>query len=206
MGSSDEMYQRGAQDAEYDELNPFYYQHYYYYRLGYNTARRQQRRRFDTVGFSGSRLAVGMGALVLVALLAGVAWWMQAAGWPVGGGVASTRVTSERVPTVAAPTVAPPTPTLLPPTAPPPPTLRAGGLAVVVNVGTAQLRARQRPGLTQPVQARIAEGAQVTLLEGPVEADGYIWWRVEGAGGSGWCAERSAEGLPWLAPVGGTTG
>jgi hypothetical protein len=41
----------------------------------------------------------------------------------------------------------------------------------------------------------------VRIREGPVEADGYTWWRIEGQSGAGWSAERSKEGVVWLQPV-----
>jgi hypothetical protein len=51
------------------------------------------------------------------------------------------------------------------------------------------------------IQARIPEGSEVTLLEGPVEADGFRWWRVESPAGSGWSAEGSPEGAVYLEPI-----
>jgi hypothetical protein len=41
---------------------------------------------------------------------------------------------------------------------------------------------------------------QVMIVDGPVVADNYTWWRVEGETGSGWSAERSQEGNLWLIP------
>ncbi|NTU86407.1 MAG: SH3 domain-containing protein, partial [Chloroflexales bacterium] len=60
------------------------------------------------------------------------------------------------------------------------------------------LRARTAPGLGAGVAARIPEGAEVTLREGPVTVDGFTWWRVEAADGAGWVAERSPEGVVFL--------
>jgi hypothetical protein len=79
--------------------------------------------------------------------------------------------------------------------------LQPGSPAQVVNVGEAPLRARRGPSINEPVQARFPAGTQLTVLEGPVEADGYIWWRVEADGASGWSAERSQEGTIWLEPL-----
>jgi hypothetical protein len=51
------------------------------------------------------------------------------------------------------------------------------------------------------VQARFPEGTQVTITEGPVEADGYTWWRIEADNVSGWSAEGDPEtGTAWLQP------
>jgi uncharacterized protein YraI len=51
------------------------------------------------------------------------------------------------------------------------------------------------------VVGRIPEGSTVTLREGPVEAEGYSWWRVEAEGVSGWVAAGSPEGVAFLEPV-----
>ncbi len=188
------MYDRGVRDAVNDELNPFYYQHYYYYRKGYDDTRRQIRRQQRR---SSAPVAMVIALLVLGAAVA-LYWW-------------SGRPTA--VPAMApVPTIPPVVPTLVPtsvPTAPPSPTVEAApvpsGLAVgarvrVVNLDGALLRARTAPGLDSPVAARIPEGREVTVLEGPIEADGYVWWRVEAAEGVGWVAERSSEGRVFLSP------
>jgi hypothetical protein len=79
--------------------------------------------------------------------------------------------------------------------------LQVGSSAQVVNVGEAALLGRTRPGTDEPDQARFPEGTQVTLIEGPVEIDGYRWWFVESDNASGWSAERSQEGTVWLEPL-----
>jgi hypothetical protein len=71
----------------------------------------------------------------------------------------------------------------------------------VVNVGDAALLGRRGPSVTEPEQARFPEGTQVTILAGPVEADGYIWWHIQDDTISGWSAESSQEGVAWLEPV-----
>jgi hypothetical protein len=57
----------------------------------------------------------------------------------------------------------------------------------------------------------LADGTEVTIDEGPVEADGFQWWRVEDR--SGWVAgdylrypEAGAAGTPTPAPVTPTPG
>lgn len=47
---------------------------------------------------------------------------------------------------------------------------------------------------------RFAENSEVTILEGPVEANDYTWWRVENELGAGWVAEGSLDGMVWLEP------
>jgi hypothetical protein len=194
MPSNSEMFERGAQDAEHDELNSFYYQHYYYYRQGYDQSRRRVR--------AGGRppLAALLGlAVLLLSLGLGGGWWLSGrAGAPAP--VETLAPTLPVMPPPVQPT-ARPSATALPTVAPTlAPTLALGGQALVTNLNGSPLRARQGPGLT-PIVARIAEGSAVTLREGPVEADGYTWWRVESASASGWVAERSPEGVVFLEPL-----
>jgi hypothetical protein len=192
--SNSEMYDRGVRDAVNDELNPFYYQHYYYYRKGYDDTRRQLRRRQRPVS---APLGIVIALLVLGAAGA-LSWWV---GRPSAPPVAPLPTSMPTVVFTPMPTIAP--------TPPPPPTvavasaptgLAAGARARVSNLGGAALRARAAPGLSSPVTGRIPEGREVTILEGPVEADGYVWWRVAAAEGAGWVAERSPEGTVFLVP------
>lgn len=76
----------------------------------------------------------------------------------------------------------------------PPLAPRVGDLARVSGTGGDALRARSGPGLSFAIVARFPEGSQVELLDGPVAADGFRWWRVRGEQGEGWCADR------WLTP------
>lgn len=187
------MYDRGVRDAVNDELNPFYYQHYYYYRKGYDDTRRQFRRRQRRVS-----IPVGTVLALLVLGIAGALYWWSAR--PSAEPVAPLATDAPPLVPTPVPTRAPtptPSPTLV---APAPAGLAPGARARVTNLGGAALRARTAPGLSSPVTARIPEGREVTVLEGPVEADGYVWWRVEAAEGAGWVAERSPEGTVFLSP------
>lgn len=193
MPSNSEMYDRGALDAEQDELNAFYYQHYYYYRRGYDDARRQQRGGMRRGGLP----LILVAALALAALGAGL-WLFRDVGSPaVAPTLAAVRPTAAAVarPTAAATRTPPPTvaPTLAP-------ALAVGGQARVANLNGAPLRAREAPGLSRVV-GRIPEGSTVALREGPVEAEGYSWWRVEAEGVTGWVAAASPEGVAFLEPV-----
>lgn len=186
------MYDRGALDAANDELNPFYYQHYYYYRKGYDDTRRQMRRGQRS---GRGRLLASMGIAIVILLGAGI-WWASRS---VPSSEALAPASPAPAPTAAAPTSVPtlPPPPMPEPTAPPF-GLASGGQARVVNLAGAALRARTAPGLTNPVIARIPEGRSVTILEGPVEADGYLWWRIMSGEASGWVAGRTPEGTMFL--------
>ena len=90
-----------------------------------------------------------------------------------------------------APTVPTATPTPLPPDA-----LRPDAPArVVARTG---INVREAPATGSKQSGRFAPGVLVTVREGPVEADGYRWWRVEsGQGLNGWVADGDAEDV-WL--------
>lgn len=195
------MYERGVQDAAHDDLNPFYYQHYYYYRRGYDDMRRRLRRAMPAGEMSNRHILPALiGVFVVLAVVIGAS--MLSSGGSRGTDTGETPPVSSagRSAGAALGTRRPRTATPSPPTATPEPILHVGGEALVVNVGDSPLRARREPGVNQPVQARFPDNARVRIVEGPVEADGYVWWRVEGPEGSGWSAERSLEGVVWLQP------
>jgi hypothetical protein len=73
--------------------------------------------------------------------------------------------------------------------------IQIGGYVQVHSTGGKTLRARSGPGTDHEVVMRLAEGTQLLVLEGPVEANGYVWWKVRGDQSEGWCADR------WLMPV-----
>lgn len=73
------------------------------------------------------------------------------------------------------------------------PALVVGGQAQVIT-GEALLNVRAGPGLSNVILAKLDNGAVVTLLEAPQEADGLRWWKVRTEDGvEGWAVD-SAEG------------
>ena len=92
-----------------------------------------------------------------------------------------------------------PTPTLLPeqvvPTlviaSPTPTGLYIGGSAIVAGTGSS-LRLRSDPGLQSTTLKTVDDGTRLKILEGPRDADGLTWWRLEDAadGAQGWAAEK----------------
>lgn len=192
---TEEMYQRGVADAERGELHPFYYQHYYHYRRGYDRTRRHLRRpRIDGGTQGWSRLAIAL--LVLIAIGSFVV--LRARSQPAAVPTALRSAPATR--TVATTSVRTPIfPTITP--SPPAPVLQVGGSALIANTEGRPLRGRQEPSLKSPVRVSFKEGEQVKIQEGPVQADGYTWWRLEGSSGMGWSAERSPEGVVWLQPT-----
>jgi hypothetical protein len=80
-----------------------------------------------------------------------------------------------------------------PDTAEPDPTV--GDQVEVRGTRGERLRARAGPGIGYEIVTRFPEGTRLRVVDGPVKADGYVWWRVRGEAGEGWCAGR------WLAPM-----
>jgi hypothetical protein len=204
MSSSDEMYKLGARDAEHDDLNLFYYQHYYYYRKGYDRTRRLQQGAIGVGDWSLRRVALVIVVLAVSAYAVFVALPLLQQQQRQQT-VATIGSTTTAQPVVAVGATATLTPTLTPqqstPTPRPAPVLQVGGMARVVNVGESPLLARSKPGTGFAVRARFPQDTQVKIIEGPVQADGYTWWRVEHERGSGWSAEREPDGVVWLEPV-----
>lgn len=183
-----EMHERGRRDAEADALDESFYQYYYEYKQAYDEVirlrRKGERRRFIA---RWSRRAVWL--VPLVALLSSSIWGLVR--WRTTGVVPLVGVR----PTPTATPTRTPRPTLVPPTATPTitPTPRpalAKNSFALINTGTNEvsLRAHASPGKDTPITARLTSGKQVKILEGPQQADGLMWWRVEGDEGRGWAA------------------
>jgi 3D (Asp-Asp-Asp) domain-containing protein len=68
--------------------------------------------------------------------------------------------------------------------------LAVGRTATVRDTEGDRLLLRASPGLSQPVQATVLEGARVQIVEGPQPADGHQWFRVSATAGSGWASAR----------------
>jgi hypothetical protein len=72
---------------------------------------------------------------------------------------------------------------------------------VVVTVGAdGLLKVRSTAGLSGKVQHQVKDGVQLKVEEGPVEADGYRWWKLSGSNISGWAAEGSGD-EKWIKPL-----
>ncbi len=76
--------------------------------------------------------------------------------------------------------------------------LEVGGQAIV-RVTNDTLNLRQNPSTNAPLVAELESGTTLTLLEGPIEADGFSWWRIRTAQGQeGWSVERISSGATLL--------
>jgi len=114
----------------------------------------------------------------------------------------------------AAPTPAPasPSPTVLPTPAESAPVvstptaesgqLVAGDLAAMVTDGRLVIRTLPETSSDSAIfKTRVYPGQRVLILEGPVEASGYPWYRIRLGDIEGWAAGSGVDGEPWLAPV-----
>ena len=120
---------------------------------------------------------------------------------PVTAPDAETPVPDQPSPT-APPTTAP-SPTETPVPSPTPTIvvrnpLTIGEQARISVVGG--LNVRDQPTVTSPAVTLLAQGKRITVLEGPVSSDGYIWWKVDDSQGTvGWVA--GGQGLEdWISP------
>lgn len=74
---------------------------------------------------------------------------------------------------------------------------------VLVTVGEAGLlKVRAEAGVDAAVQHQVPDKTQLSVIEGPVDAGGYRWWKVVSESGSisGWAAEGSGDER-WLTPL-----
>ena len=80
--------------------------------------------------------------------------------------------------------------------------LEVGTIAAVVDE---PLVVRTEPGATDAstiTDDRLWLGQRVRLLEGPVEADGYPWWRIRVGEIEGWISAEEKDGsAPWISPI-----
>ena len=78
--------------------------------------------------------------------------------------------------------------------------LRVGGTARVTGTEGSGLRVRSAPGTDRSVLIVLAEGRVVPILEGPRNASGETWYRVQTRGPAGWVMAR------YLTPSGSSPG
>ncbi len=75
--------------------------------------------------------------------------------------------------------------------------LAAGASAWVTRAGGLPLRLRSGPSLGDSVIGRLQPGTQMTLLEGPKQADGHGWWHIRTSDGKeGWVAGEDLRTQP----------
>lgn len=80
--------------------------------------------------------------------------------------------------------------------------LRAGDIAAMVTDGRLVIRTQPGTGTDSAIfKTKIYPGQRVLILEGPIEASGYPWYRIRLGVIEGWVAAAARDGTPWLVPV-----
>ncbi|MEA3337995.1 MAG: SH3 domain-containing protein [Chloroflexota bacterium] len=79
--------------------------------------------------------------------------------------------------------------------------VQLGDEVIVTVESTGFLKLRVKPGLDSLIDHRVQQDTQLSVVEGPVDVNGYRWWLVtDGGGVSGWAAEASRSER-WLTPL-----
>jgi len=121
-------------------------------------------------------------------------------GWPGCSSDKKPATTNETPTPDASPTTAQATPT--------PTGLYVGGNAVIMNsdpvpsnTNCLAVRSGETPRIAPDnVLGRLCTGTKVVIKSGPASDGTLTWWQIEGGGFSGWAAEKSADGVVWIAP------
>jgi hypothetical protein len=80
--------------------------------------------------------------------------------------------------------------------------LQPGDVAAMVTDGRLVIRTLPETGASSAIfKTRLYPGQRVAVLEGPVDADGYRWYRVRLGDIEGWASAADRDGTPWLARV-----
>jgi hypothetical protein len=80
--------------------------------------------------------------------------------------------------------------------------LTVNSVAIISTTEGDRLNMRSQPALAGSIVARLENGTQVVLLDGPIAGDGFTWWQVRlNTGLTGWVVE-SADGVRTLIPAG----
>lgn len=193
-----EMYERGVADAHRGTPHPFYYQNFEPYRKAYDQTRRHIRQTSALRVIDVRRVLVNGGFVVAVVGVAAALWYFTTTEVVV-------QVQAPRTPVIL-PTLAPAqqlqivTPTLPPPT-PEPLMLKKGGTALIQNTDKNPLRVRVSPSIDAKIVAYMHDDEQVEIVEGPILADGLVWWQIKSSSGIGWSAESNNQGDIWIIPV-----
>ena len=132
---------------------------------------------------------VPAGLLLAAAIALGIVWGVE----QFGGGGDPAPAAATPAPTRASTPVPTPTATPTPvstPSATPtplPPRFAAGAGAIVAGTDSC-LNIRASARIDAAVIDCVADGVEVTVLEGPVAASGFNWWLVTAPEGNGWAA------------------
>jgi TolB protein len=80
--------------------------------------------------------------------------------------------------------------------------LQVGEIAAMATTGRLVIRTQPGKGTDSAVyKTNIYPGQRMLILDGPVDASGYPWFRVRLGSIEGWVAASSLTGEPWLVPI-----
>lgn len=81
-----------------------------------------------------------------------------------------------------------------------PPRLQVGMSARVTFSNGLALRVRSGPGFSQKIHQQLPEGTEFNVIDGPVCAEGAVWWQIQASDGiEGWVAEGQ-DGAYYIEP------
>jgi|GEM_PF-417703 len=114
----------------------------------------------------------------------------------IGGPLAAPITATLALLPTEAPTLAP-TPTFT--ATPPPGTALAQGQPARVTTADG-LNLRSTASTNGELLTRLGDGQRVTVLDGPIEGEGFTWWQIDdGQGNIGWAVQGDGE-TEWLSP------
>jgi len=159
-----------------------------------------RRRRFTLPPWALLAVLIAIAIILCVSLVLAIRAIRNREGTPTPTAEATS---AEAIPTATVrpeqETVEPPTPTVVLPIETPgeaelPTEIGLGVTVVVKGTGGAGLNLREQPTTYGKIVASSKEGSELTVIDGPRDADGYTWWKLRTSGGEeGWGAAN------WLA-------
>ncbi len=193
-----EMYERGVADAYRGVANPTYYHQYEPYRRAYDQTRVHMRKTGTVPIVDVRRVGLNVLFVVAVAVIAVGIYYFTTTSVFVAPTARPTMVILPTLPAGQQLSYATNTPL---PATPEPLALKKGANAVIQNTDGNPLRVRISPSTSAKVAAYMRDNEVVQVLEGPILADGFVWWQISGVSGSGWSAEHNNKGVVWIIPV-----
>jgi hypothetical protein len=156
---------------------------------------------------SRSRMMLMAGALVVVLLLAGGTFLLTRNGGKPNPGAVPTVTVAAVVPSPTGfgdPTATVPVQPTQPPAVPPSDVIGVNGWVQVTGTGSG-LVIRNTPARSGKRQLVMPDGSKMHVIDGPQEADGFTWWKVDqynskDPSASGWCAAQFLVPIPAPAP------
>lgn len=75
-------------------------------------------------------------------------------------------------------------------------TIAIGSTVTVANSGGTGVNFRSEPSTDAEIVDILLDGTELTVVDGPLDAEGYTWWQVEGAAGTGWLVQDYLKAKP----------